>query len=111
MEAAKSVPYRRLMLRAVQLSSEVYSSCGGERLQCNVLCQLRPLNFQYLYHLKPLEILTSLCCYCQSTLNCYRLLSVRLCSDEYMYSDLYWAAVCVTFYYQSSLTSSGLLTV
>jgi hypothetical protein len=31
-EAAKGVPYRRLMLRAVQLSSEVYSSCGGEGL-------------------------------------------------------------------------------
>jgi hypothetical protein len=31
-EAAKSVPYRRLMLRAVQLLSEVYASCGGRRL-------------------------------------------------------------------------------
>jgi hypothetical protein len=29
-EAAKGVPYYQLMLRAVQLSSEVYSSCGGE---------------------------------------------------------------------------------
>ncbi len=59
-EATKSVPYRRLMLRAVQLSSEVYSSCGGEGLLCNVLYQLRPLNFQYPYRVKPLEILTSL---------------------------------------------------
>jgi hypothetical protein len=29
-EAAKDVPYRWPMLRATQLSSEVYSSCGGE---------------------------------------------------------------------------------
>ncbi len=56
-EAAKSVQYRRLMLRAVQLSSEVYSSCGGEGLRCSVLYQLRPLNFQYPYRVKPLEIL------------------------------------------------------
>jgi hypothetical protein len=60
-EAAKIVPYRRLMLRAVQLSSEVYFSCGGEGLHCNVLYQLRPLSFQYPYRVKPLEILTSLC--------------------------------------------------
>ncbi len=59
-EAAKSVPCRRLMLRAVQLSSEVYSSCGGEGFWCNVLYQLRPLNFQYPHRVKPLEILTSL---------------------------------------------------
>jgi hypothetical protein len=36
-EAAKGVPYRQPMLRDVQLSSEVYSSYGGEGLRCNVL--------------------------------------------------------------------------
>ncbi len=59
-EAAKWVPYRRPTLRAVQLPSEVYSSCGGEGLWCNVLCRLRSLNFQYSDRVKPLEILTSL---------------------------------------------------
>jgi hypothetical protein len=59
-EAAKGVPYRRSMLRAVQLSSEVYSSCGGEGLRCNVLYRQRSLNFQDLRRVKPLEILTSL---------------------------------------------------
>ncbi len=46
-EAAKGVPYRWLIIRAVQLSSEVYSSCGGEGLRCNVLYRRRSLNFQY----------------------------------------------------------------
>jgi hypothetical protein len=59
-EAAKSVPYRRLMLRAVQVSSEVYTSCGGEGLRCNVLYPRRSLNFQYSDRVKPLEVLTSL---------------------------------------------------
>jgi hypothetical protein len=59
-EAAKGVPYRRPMLRDVQLSSEVYSSYGGEGLRCNVLYRLRSLNFQYSDRVKPLEILTSL---------------------------------------------------
>jgi hypothetical protein len=60
MEAAKGVQYRRLLLKAVQLSSEVYSSCGGEGLRCNVLYRRRLLNFQYPDRIKPLEILTSL---------------------------------------------------
>jgi hypothetical protein len=60
MEAAKGVPYRRLMLRAVQLPSEVYSSCGGEGLLCNVLYRRRSLNFQDSDRVKPLETLTSL---------------------------------------------------
>jgi hypothetical protein len=59
-EAAKGVPYRRLMLRAVQLPSEVYSSCGGEGLLCNVLYLRRSLNFQDSDRVKPLETLTSL---------------------------------------------------
>jgi hypothetical protein len=59
-EAAKSVPYCRLMLRAVQLSSEVYTSCGEEGLRCNVLYPRRSLNLQYSDRVKPLEILTSL---------------------------------------------------
>jgi hypothetical protein len=59
-EAAKGVLYRRLMLRAVQLSSEVYSSCGGEGLQFNVPYRRRLLNFQYPDRVKPLKILTSL---------------------------------------------------
>jgi hypothetical protein len=59
-ETAKSVPYRRLMLTAVQLSSEVYSSFEGEGLRCNVLYQRRPLNLQYPHRVKPQEILTSL---------------------------------------------------
>jgi hypothetical protein len=58
-EAANGVPYCRSMLRAVKMSSEVYSSCGGEGLRCNVLYQRRSLNFQDLYRVKPLEILTS----------------------------------------------------
>jgi hypothetical protein len=61
-EAAKSVPYCRLVLRAVQLSSEVYTSCRGEGLRCNVLYPRRSLNFQYSDRVKPLEILTSLWC-------------------------------------------------
>ncbi len=61
-EAAKDEPYRRSKIRAVQLSSEVYSSCGGEGLRCNVLYRRRSLNFQYSYCVKPLEILTSLWC-------------------------------------------------
>ncbi len=59
-EAAKDEPYRRSKLRAAQLSSEVYSSCGGEGLRCNVLYRRRPLNFQYPHRVKPLGILTSL---------------------------------------------------
>ncbi len=35
MEAARGVPYCRLMLGAVQLLYEVYSSCGEE--DCNVM--------------------------------------------------------------------------
>ncbi len=34
------------MLRAVQLSSKVYSSCGEEGLQCNVLYQWCSLHYQ-----------------------------------------------------------------
>ncbi len=60
-KAAKSVPYRRSMLRAAQLLSEVYSSCGEEGLRCDVLYRRRLLDFQYLHRVKPLEILTSLC--------------------------------------------------
>jgi hypothetical protein len=59
-EAAKGVPYRLPMFRAVQLSSEVYSSCGEEGLRCNVLYRRRSLNIQYSERVKPLEILTSL---------------------------------------------------
>jgi hypothetical protein len=59
-EAAKGVPYYQLMLRAVHLSSEVYSICGGEGLRYNVLYRPRSLNFQYPDRVKPLEILTSL---------------------------------------------------
>jgi hypothetical protein len=60
-EAAKGVQYRRPMLRAVQLSSEVYSSCGGEGLRCNILYQWHSLDFQYPLCIKPLEILFSVC--------------------------------------------------
>ncbi len=59
-EAAKSVPYRRLMLSAIKLPSEVYSSCAGEGLRCKVLYRRRSLNFQYPDRVKPLGILTSL---------------------------------------------------
>ncbi len=59
-EAANEVLYRRFMLRAVQLSPEVYSSCGGGGLRSNVLHRQRLLNFQYPCRVKPLEILTSL---------------------------------------------------
>ncbi len=59
-EAAKGVLYCRLMLRAVQLSSEVYSDCGGEGLRCDVLYPWHSLNFHYPHRVKPLEILTSL---------------------------------------------------
>jgi hypothetical protein len=59
-EAAKGVLYRRLMLTAIQLSSEVYTSCGGEGLRCNVLHRRRSLNFQNPDRVKPLETLTSL---------------------------------------------------
>ncbi len=58
-EAAKCEPYRRFMLRAVQLSYEVYSSCGGEGLRCNVY-SVDCIHFQYPDRVKPLEILTSL---------------------------------------------------
>ncbi len=54
-EAAKSVPYRRPMFRAAQLSSEVYSICGEEGLRCNVLYRRRSPNFQYSACAKPLE--------------------------------------------------------
>jgi hypothetical protein len=74
-EAAKGVPYRLPMLRAVQLSSEVYSSCGGEGLRCNVLCRRRSLSFQYSERVKPLEILTSL------WLIHTFLMAIFLCSD------------------------------
>ncbi len=59
-EAATGVPYRRPILRAAQLWYEVYSSCGGEGLRCNVLHRRRPLNFQYLVGAEPLVFLTSL---------------------------------------------------
>jgi hypothetical protein len=59
-EAAKDEPYCWSKLRAAQLSSEVYSSCGGEGLRCNVLYRRRSLNFQYPHHVKLLGILTSL---------------------------------------------------
>jgi hypothetical protein len=49
------------MLIAVQLSSEVYSSFGGEKLRCKVLYRRRSLDFQYPHRVKSLEILTSLC--------------------------------------------------
>jgi hypothetical protein len=48
------------MLRAAQLWHEVYSSCGGGGLRCNVLYRWHSLNFQYPHRVKPLEILTSL---------------------------------------------------
>ncbi len=48
------------MLRAAQLWHEVYSSCGGGGLRCNVLYRWHSLNFQYPYRVKLLEILTSL---------------------------------------------------
>jgi hypothetical protein len=59
-------PYRQLLLRAVQLSSEVYSSCGGEGFRRNVLYRRHSLNFQYTDRVKPLEILTCLCVYLYS---------------------------------------------
>jgi hypothetical protein len=55
-EAAKGELYSQLMLRVVQLSSEVYSSCGGEGLQCNVPYRRRSLNCQYPHCVKPLKI-------------------------------------------------------
>jgi hypothetical protein len=58
-EAAKDEPYCRSNLRAAQLSSEVYASCGGEGLRCNVPYRWRSLNFQYPHRVKPLGILTS----------------------------------------------------
>ncbi len=59
-EAAKWVPYRRPMLTAVQLSTEVYvySSCG-EELRCNCTLSTAFTNFQYSDRVKPLEILLS----------------------------------------------------
>ncbi len=59
-EAAKGVPYRRPILRAAQLWYEVYCSCGGEGLRCNVLHRRRSLNFQYPVRAEPLVFLTSL---------------------------------------------------
>ncbi len=46
MKAAQGVQYRRLMLRAVQLLSEVYTSYWGEGLRCNVRCRRGSPNFQ-----------------------------------------------------------------
>ncbi len=57
-EAAKGVLYRRLMLRAVQLLSEVYSSCGGGGFRCNVLYPRRSPNFQKTDRAKPLGFLS-----------------------------------------------------
>ncbi len=48
------------VLRAAQLWYEVYSSCGEEGLQCNVLYRRRPLNFQYPVRAEPLVFLSSL---------------------------------------------------
>ncbi len=59
-EAANGVPYRRLIIRAVQLWYEVYSSCGGEGIWCIVLYRRHSLNFQYPVRAEPLVILTSL---------------------------------------------------
>jgi hypothetical protein len=47
-------------LRAAQLWYEVYSSCGGGGLRCNVLHRRRPLNFQLPVRAAPLVFLTSL---------------------------------------------------
>ncbi len=59
-EAEKGVLYRRPILRAAQLSYEVYCSCAGEGLRCNVLYRRHPLNFQYPVRAEPLVFLTSL---------------------------------------------------
>ncbi len=59
-EAAKVVPYRRPILRAVQLRYEVYSSCGRGGLRSDVLYRRHPLNFHYRVRAEPLVFLTSL---------------------------------------------------
>ncbi len=46
MEAAKDEPYHHPKFRAVQLFSQVYASCPGGRLQCDVLKRWRSTNFQ-----------------------------------------------------------------
>jgi hypothetical protein len=60
LEAAKVMPHHLPMLRAAQLWYKVYSSCGEEGLQCNVLYRRRPLNFQYPVRAEPLVFFTSL---------------------------------------------------
>ncbi len=61
-EAAKGVPYtRRPMLRATQLISEVYASCEGGGLRCNVLYRLGSPNYKKVVLVKALVILTSPC--------------------------------------------------
>ncbi len=46
-EAARRVPYRRPMLGAAKLLFNVYTSCWGGRLRCNVPHRRRSTNFQY----------------------------------------------------------------
>ncbi len=60
-EAAKDEVYRRPMVRAIQLSSEMYASCRGGELRWNVLYRLRSPDFQIAVRVKPLVLLTSLC--------------------------------------------------
>ncbi len=49
-EAAMGVLHRRPMSRAVQLSYDVYFSCGEGGLRCDVLYRKCPLDFQYPVH-------------------------------------------------------------
>jgi hypothetical protein len=78
----KDVQYRQLMLRAAQLSSEVYASCGGEGLRCNVLYPLRSPNFQKSDRANSLVYLSSLWV-CSTASLCSELRAAQLSSEMY----------------------------